>query len=117
MHELADMRESLAYWERRAETLPRRALRRRREARAMVVRWRVRVAEAEREAYGRGLVGTLVMLVAERRLPLDTRRAGRRALRQAAGVATVAAVALTALVVAGLAAAVELLVTVVGAVA
>src|SRR3954454_23681583 len=55
--DLEDARESLAYWERRAQTLPRTAVRRRREARAMAARWHERVALAEREAYGRGLLG------------------------------------------------------------
>ncbi len=87
--DLDDARESLAYWETRARHLPRRSIRRRREAREMALRWNARVADAERALYGRGAVGTLLMLVAERRLPLDTRRAGRRALRRAAQVAAV----------------------------
>jgi len=44
--ELEDARESLAYWQARAETLPRHAIRRRREARDMAARWQARVAEA-----------------------------------------------------------------------
>ena len=106
-HELDEYRESLAYWEARAERLPRRAFRRRREAREMTVRWRARVAQAEREVYGRGVVGTLFMLVAERRLPLDTRRAGRHALRRAAQVTAVFAFTTASLAVLGLAALVD----------
>jgi hypothetical protein len=101
--DLADARESLAYWEERAHHLPRRAIRRRREARDMTIRWRARVAEAERAVYGRGLLGALFMLAAERRLPLATRRAGRQAIRRAAGIAAAVSVALVALMVVGLA--------------
>ena len=115
--DLADSRESLAYWETRAQVLPRHAFRRRREAREMAIRWRARVAEAERAHYGRGLLGAVLLLVAERRLPESTRHTGRSLARRATRVAAVAGVALVALVVAGLAAAVELVVTVVGAVA
>ena len=115
--DLADARESLAYWEGRASRLPRHAIRRRREAREMTVRWRARVAEAERAAYGRGLLGTLLLLAFERRLPEATVHGGRTLARRAARIATVAAVAMVVLVVAGLAAAVELVVSLVGAVA
>jgi hypothetical protein len=87
--DLDDARESLDYWETRARRLPRRSFRRRREAREMALRWTARVAEAERALYGRGVAGTLLMVVAERRLPVNTRRAGRRALRRAAQVAAV----------------------------
>ncbi|HET8949832.1 MAG TPA: hypothetical protein VFN44_04950, partial [Solirubrobacteraceae bacterium] len=66
--ELEDARESLAYWETRARTLPLHAVRRRREAREMTHRWQVRVAEAERTVYGRGLLGALLLVAAERRL-------------------------------------------------
>ena len=58
--ELEDARESLAYWETRARTLPLHAVRRRREAREMTHRWQARVAEAERIVYGRGLLGALL---------------------------------------------------------
>jgi hypothetical protein len=116
-HDLADARESLAYWEGRAGRLPRYAIRRRREAREMTVRWRARVAEAERAHYGRGLLGALLLVACERRLPTTAAHGGRTLARRAARIATVAAVALVALVVAGLAAAVEIVVTLVGAVA
>jgi hypothetical protein len=73
--DLADARESLAYWEERSRRLPRHALRRRREARELARRWRARVAEHERALYGGGLLGALLMLVAERRLPEPARQA------------------------------------------
>ena len=75
--DLDDARESLAYWEARADRLPRHAIRRRREAVERAARWRARVAEAERAHYGRGLLGALVLLVAEGRLPAPARHAGR----------------------------------------
>lgn len=105
---LDDARESLAYWEDRARRLPRHAVRRRREAREMTLRWQARVAEAERAHYGRGLLGALLLLAAERRLPEPTRRAGQRIVRRTAQAALVLVVALLAMVVAGLYAAVEI---------
>lgn len=113
--ELDDARESLAYWEQRAQHLPRHAVRRRREARTMTVRWSARVAEAERAAYGRGLLGALVLLAAERRLPEQTRQTGRLLVRRTAQAAVVLVVALVALVAAGAVTAVELLVELVRA--
>jgi hypothetical protein len=107
--DLHDARESLAYWEDRARRLPRHAIRRRREARAMAQRWQARVAEAEREAYGRGLSGALLLLAAERRLPQPAVQAGRRAARRAAQLAVLAVLALVALLLAGAVALVELL--------
>jgi len=106
--ELADARESLAYWEDRAARLPRHAIRRRREARDMAARWQVRVAEAERAAYGRGLLGALVLLAVERRLPQPARRQGRLVARRLARAAVVVCVALVALVLTAVWAAVEL---------
>ena len=78
-HELEDARESLAYWESRARTLPRHALRRRREAREMASRWQARVDEAERLVYRRGLLGALQLQAAQRRLPQGVRRSGCQA--------------------------------------
>ena len=52
MPALVEARESLNYWESRLQTLPRTAVRKRREAREMVARWRERVNEAERAEYG-----------------------------------------------------------------
>ena len=75
----------------------------------MTVRWQARVAAAEREHYGRGLLGALLLLAAERRLPEPTRRAGQRIVRRTAQAAVVVVVALLSLAVAGLYAAVELL--------
>src|SRR4051794_35699500 len=106
---LDDAREALDYWESRADRLPRHAVRRRREAREMAARWRERVAEAERDAYGRGLLGALLLVLAERRLPQPTRRAGRRAARRAVRLATVAVVGVLALMVVLAVAAAELL--------
>jgi hypothetical protein len=115
--ELADARESLAYWEDRARRLPRHAIRRRREARELAARWHARVVEAERAVYGRGLLGLLLLLALERRLPESTRRAGRKLARRTAQAAVVVSVALVALVVAGLVAAIEVVAELVGAVA
>ena len=80
--ELEDARESLAYWEDRARTLPLHAVRRRREAREMTHRWQARVAEAERIVYGRGLLGALLLIASERRLPQQIRRRGHVVARR-----------------------------------
>jgi hypothetical protein len=114
---LEDARESLAYWETRARTLPRHAIRRRREAREMAARWRDRVAEAERLVYGRGLLGALLLLAAERRLPEKTRQTGRLVVRRTAHAVTFVCVALVALVAAGLVGAIEVLAAIVDALA
>ena len=81
MSALPEARESLTYWESRLERLPRRAVRKRREAREMTARWRERVSEAERLEYGAGLLGALLLLLAERRLPLHARQAGAPLVR------------------------------------
>jgi hypothetical protein len=78
-HDLIDAREALRYWEERERALPRRARRARREAADHAARWRERVAAAERDAYGAGLTGALVLLATEGRLPQPVREAGRRA--------------------------------------
>jgi hypothetical protein len=83
--DLHDARESLDYWEERARRLPRYALRKRREARAMATRWRGRVLDAERRTYGEGVLGAALMLLAERRLPTRVKTSGRRAARIAVG--------------------------------
>jgi hypothetical protein len=93
LDELDDAREALAYWEGRADALPRLAVRDRREAREMALRWRARVTEAEQDAYGRGLRGALVLMGAELRLPEATRHAGRQAARRARQAAVVVVVA------------------------
>jgi hypothetical protein len=106
--ELADARDSLAYWEERADRLPWHAVRRRREARVLAGRWRARVAEAERARYGGGLLGALLLLALERRLPETTRHAGRRMARQTARILTAMTVTAVALAVVATVAAVEL---------
>ena len=116
-HELEDARESLAYWETRARTLPLHALRRRREAREMASRWQARVAEAERLVYGRGLLGALLLLAAERRLPQGVRRSGTVVARRLAHAAIAVCVCLVALFAAGLWVVVEVLATVLRALA
>jgi hypothetical protein len=104
MSALPEAREALTYWEQRLERLPRRAVSKRREARAMAIRCRERVMEAERTQYGAGLLGALVMLVAERRLPTEARYASRRVSRSASRAALAAFALLAAvLVVAGVA--------------
>ena len=100
--ELDEARELLAYWERRARSLPRWAVRRRREARAMALRWRERVRAAEQVRYGRGLIGAASQLAVERRMPTTVAHHGR----QAARVAAYAAVTATATVLLVFAAAV-----------
>jgi hypothetical protein len=107
--DLADARESLGYWEARARSLPLHAVRRRREAREMADRWRDRVADAERAAYGAGLLGALLLLAAERRLPQPVRRTGRLIARRVAQAAAVLCVAALALLVTGAFALYELL--------
>jgi hypothetical protein len=114
---LEDARDSLAYWESRIQRLPRHAVRRRREAREMAARWRVRVADAERAVYGRGLLGALLLLITEKRLPQPARQAGRTLAKRTAQAAVVVCAALVALLVAGLFVAVEILAAIVRALA
>ncbi len=99
--ELDDARESLAYWETRARTLPLHAVRRRREAREMTHRWQARVAEAERTVYGRGLLGALLLVASERRLPQQVRRSGHVVARRVAQAAVALFACLVALAVIG----------------
>jgi hypothetical protein len=98
--ELDEAREVLEYWETRAANLPRLAVRDRREARELALRWRARVAEAERAAYGRGLRGALLLMVSELRLPEPTRQAGRHAARRARQAAVIIVVAVLAVLAA-----------------
>ncbi len=107
--ELVEARESLAYWETRLETLPRRAVRKRREAREMTARWRERVSEAERLQYGAGILGAILLFAAERRLPVGARATGRSLVRAGMGAAVAVAVAVVALLVVAGVAAVEVL--------
>ena len=115
--ELDDARESLAYWENRSRTLPLHAVRRRREAREMTHRWQARVAEAERMVYGRGLLGALLLVAAERRLPQQVRRSGRVVARRMAQAAVALVACLVALAVIGAWAFVELVSALLGALA
>jgi len=110
MSALPEARESLDYWERRAHTLPRLAVRQRREARAMAARCRTRVAEAERMQYGAGLLGAVFMVLAERRLPTTTRHTGRTLVKAALWTAVATTVLIVVLLAALLAAAVALVV-------
>jgi hypothetical protein len=75
----------------------------------MAARWRGRVADAERAAYGAGLVGAMLLLATERRLPQPLVHTGRVMARRAAQLAGLVLVALLALLVTGVVAAVELL--------
>ena len=113
--ELEDARESLAYWENRARTLPLHAVRRRREAREMTHRWQARVAEAERIVYGRGLLGALLLIASERRLPQQTRHRGQVVARRLVQATVALVVLLAALAVAGVWAFVEVVVSLLGA--
>ena len=79
--ELDEARELLAYWEQRARRLPRWAVMRRREARAMAWRWRERVRTAEQTRYGAGLLGAASQLAVERRMPTTVAHRGRQAVR------------------------------------
>jgi hypothetical protein len=100
--ELDDAREALAYWETRARTLPLHAVRRRREAREMAHRWQARVAEAERTVYGRGLLGAVLLIAAERRLPQQTRHRGQVVARRVLQATVMLVALLAALAVAGM---------------
>ena len=106
--DLDDARDSLAYWEARADRLPRHAIRRRREAIEMAARWRTRVAEAERAHYGRGLLGAVLLLAAEGRLPSPAIHAGRVAAHRARQAALLLLAVVAALLITGAVAAVEL---------
>lgn len=114
--ELSDARESLSYWEQRAQRLPLRAVRKRREARVLARRWSVRVAEAERARYGAGLLGFLLIMLVEGRPPEATRHAGRRAARWMQRASAATAVTVVALAVMAVAACVELAGAIVGAI-
>jgi len=68
----------------------------------MTVRWRERVSEAERSEYGAGVLGAVLLFLAERRLPTSAQQTSRQLVRVGAGVAATVAMALIAvLVVAG----------------
>ncbi len=109
MSALVEARESLTYWESRLDRLPRTAVSKRREAREMAARWRERVSEAERREYGAGLLGTLLLLLSERRLPVAVRHTGRTLVRVGVGVAATFAVLIVAVLAAAGAVAIEVL--------
>jgi hypothetical protein len=110
--DLTDARESLDYWEDRSRRLPRRAIRKRREAREMSARWRARVAEAERAEYGRGLMGALMLMVAERRLPVTADHTGRQLARRGLQAVLALTAVMVTLTVLAMVAAVALLVAI-----
>ena len=95
MPALVEARESLNYWETRLQTLPKTAVRKRREAREMAARCRERVVEAERAEYGAGFLGAVFMAMAERRLPSHTTR---QIVRVGKGAAILAATAVASMV-------------------
>ena len=107
--DLEDARASLTYWEDRARRLPVRAVRKRREARDMAARWQARVAEAERAAYGRGLLGAMLLVLAEQRLPEPARRSARHVARRAKQAVLLVTLTFAAIIVLGLAAVAALL--------
>src|SRR3954452_18060623 len=113
--DLDDAREALDYWETRATRLPRLAVRDRREAREMAMRSRAWVTEAERDAYGRGLPGALLLMATEMRLPEPTRHAGRQFARRARQIALVVVVAVLAMLAATTVALVALIAALLGA--
>jgi hypothetical protein len=113
--DLDDAREALDYWERRATRLPRLAVRDRREAREMAVRSRAWVTEAERDVYGRGLPGALLLMATEMRLPEPTRHAGRQVARRARQAAMLVVLAVLTVLAATTVAVVALIVALVGA--
>ena len=97
--ELDEARELLAYWETRSRRLPRWAVMRRREARAMAWKWRERVRVEEQARYGRGVLGVASQLAVERRVPTALAHRGRSAVR-IAGYATMSVAITLALVAA-----------------
>ncbi len=107
--DLHDARESLEYWEDRARRLPATAVRKRREARDMAARWQARVAEAERAQYGRGILGAMLLLLTEQRLPQPARQSARHVARRAKQAVLLVTLTFAAVIVLGLAAVAELL--------
>jgi hypothetical protein len=112
---LEDAREALEYWERRASQLPLHAVGKRREAREMAARWQARVTEAERTVYGRGVLGALLLVATERRLPQQTVSTGRMLARRTVQAALAVTLTLVALFILGVVAVAELLLTLVHA--
>ena len=81
----------------------------------MTHRWQARVAEAERIVYGRGLLGALLLVAAERRLPQQTRHRGQVVARRLVQATVALVVLLAALAVAGVWAFVEVVVSLLSA--
>ena len=81
----------------------------------MASRWRDRVCEAERVQYGAGVLGAVLMVLAERRLPTEARYASRRVARVASRTAFAAFALLAAVLVVAGVAIVELLAAIVSA--
>ncbi len=77
-------------------------------------RWSARVADAERARYGAGLLGVLLILLAEGRVSEPTRQAGRRLVRWTHRAFAAAVIAVAALAVVAIAAGVELVAAVFG---
>ena len=102
--DLDEARELLAYWEQRARRLPRWALLRRREARAMAARWRARVTAAEHDRYGHGVIGAVSQYALERRAPASVAYRGRRIARVAAYTVAITAITVLLMVAATVAA-------------
>ena len=74
----------------------------------MAARWSARVAEAERDRYGRGVLGALLVVVAEGRVPEGPRRSGRQLVRRAGQGLALAGVACFALLLLAVTVVVEL---------
>ena len=75
----------------------------------MAARWRERVSEAERMQYGAGILGALLLLLSERRLPVTAYQAGRTLVRVGMGLAAAVLALMVAVLVAAGAVAVEIL--------
>lgn len=87
---LEDARESLAFWRRRVDELPRHKRAERREAQDAIERWETNVREAERAQYGPSLLEQVLGAVGVRWRP--------RPRRLVAGLGAVAVVLLLLLV-------------------
>jgi len=98
---LEQARESYEYWDHRLATLPAHKRAARREAEQMAARWKERLAAAERERNGPGLLEQLLNVLGVRRPPsLPSRRKIVRGLTLAVLLMVVVVVALlTAIVV------------------
>ena len=66
----------------------------------MTERWRNRVSQAELAEYGPGLIGTIFMLLSEKRLPSRTHHSAKQVVKVGVGVAVTLAASMTLLAVA-----------------